>query len=143
MNRAINIALALVAFVVMVLIARVAPAATETGAAALILPSGQEVHEQEVLSERSAYGLTYRFRYIGAGIGLLLAGDDPLVVERDMAFLCETVALPRLAGLSPYPASIIISIAERAVPFGTSSPDTRQAFEAYRPEGDRCIWEGL
>ena len=31
----------------------------------------------------------------------------------------------------------------RAVPFGEAAPDATQFFEAYRVEGDACIWEAF
>ncbi|MFZ1661024.1 MAG: DUF6497 family protein [Paracoccaceae bacterium] len=68
------------------------------------------------------------------------AGDAQL---KDMTFLCETFALARLPNLGPQAQQVIISIADRPVPFGEPDPDVVQVFEAFRPEGKSCVWEGF
>jgi hypothetical protein len=60
-----------------------------------------------------------------------------------MAHLCQSYALPRLSETGPVPAQIIISLSDRPVPFGEASPEATQFFEAYRIEGDACIWEAF
>ncbi|SIS56932.1 DUF6497 family protein [Phaeovulum vinaykumarii] len=68
-----------------------------------------------------------------------MAGADPLLA--DLTWLCDTQALPALAGGGPQPAQIIISVADRPVPFGAPNPEAVQVFEAFRPENGRCVWE--
>ena len=46
-----------------------------------------------------------------------------------------------LAEFGPAPEQIVISLSDRAVPFGESAPDVVQFFESYRIENDICVWE--
>lgn len=67
--------------------------------------------------------------------------QDP--VHQDVVWLCENWALPRIASPAPRPAQIIISLADKAVPFAAYDPDVVQLFEAFRlpPDHDACEWE--
>jgi hypothetical protein len=108
------------------------------------VPSGQEITFYDVVHDAPGPdGLTYRFRFLAPGIA-----RDAGAVTADMAFddmqaLCETFALPRMAKPGPAPGQIIISLSDRPVVFGVQDPDATQFFEAFRPEGDQCIWEGF
>ena len=105
----------------------------------LDLPSGQVVEFHEMIWDEPGQGLVYRFRFIAPALG-----DGEMDFEAmmdDMAFLCTQYALPRVAGIGPQPNQIIISLSERATEFGVMSPDVVQVFEAYRVDGDSCIWE--
>lgn len=108
------------------------------------VPSGQTVTFLDVVHEAPGPdGLTYRFRFVApaiARVGGTVGSDQAL---EDMAALCESYALPRLAALGPQPSQIIISLADRAVPFGQPDPEATQFFEAFRPEGSGCVWEGF
>jgi hypothetical protein len=103
------------------------------------LPSGNSVTVLDVVTTEEGFaGLTYRFRFIAPWI----AGTvEPEGVSGDMGYLCEAYALPRLPTMGPQPKQIIISLSEVAVDFGAISPEVVQFFEAYRPEGDSCVWE--
>ena len=46
-----------------------------------------------------------------------------------------------LPATGPQPSQIVISLSDRAVPFGEADPEATQFFEAYRVEGGACIWE--
>ena len=59
----------------------------------------------------------------------------------DLAALCDSYALPRAAEATPVPDQIIISLADRVVPFGQTDPDATQYFEAYRIEDGACVWD--
>lgn len=67
--------------------------------------------------------------------------QDP--VHQDVVWLCENWALPRIASPAPRPAQIIISLADKAIPFAAYDPDVVQLFEAFRlpPDRDACEWE--
>ena len=73
--------------------------------------------------------------------GLLARTGIPAdAVQDDRQALCDTYALAHLpAGAQP--AQVVISLADRPVPFGQARPDAVQFFEAYRPEGAACVWE--
>lgn len=67
--------------------------------------------------------------------------QDP--VHRDVVWLCENWALPRIASPAPRPTQIIISLSDKAIPFAAYDPDAVQLFEAFRlpPDRDACEWE--
>ncbi len=108
------------------------------------VPSGQPVTFLDVVREAPGpEGLTYRFRFIAPSIAREGGTIDSEQALEDMAALCESYALPRLAALGPQPSQIIISLADRSIPFGQPDPQATQFFEAFRPEGSGCIWEGF
>ncbi len=109
-----------------------------TDAGALVVPSGREVRLIDVITNAPGpEGASARFRFLVPG----LAQDDLTTALEDMAALCVSYALPRIDGTVPQPQQIIISFSAEDVPFGEAAPDVVQFFEAYRPEGDTCIWE--
>ncbi len=114
-----------------------------TGDAAVIaVPSGQAVTLQDVIwNAAGPNGLTLRFRFLAPQIAREAGDVDFETASADMLALCQTFALPRLAELGPQPQQIIISLADRVVPFGETSPDATQYFEAYSIENGTCIWE--
>lgn len=69
--------------------------------------------------------------------------QDP--VHRDIVWLCETYALPRLAGQSPRPTQVVISMASAPSPFGSFDPAIVQLFEGFSIPADRdaCLWEPM
>ncbi len=113
----------------------------EAGEDPILLPSGQQVKFQDVIwNEPGPGGLTTRFRFLAPEIGPGGAVGFDLAVE-DMAFLCESYALPRVADNIPPPQQIIITLSDRPVAFGEAAPEATQYFEAYRIEDGLCIWE--
>lgn len=104
---------------------------------AIAVPSGREVGLIDVITDvPGPEGQTARFRFLAPG---LAAGDAETAAE-DMQALCESYAIPRLAALSPPPVQVIVSLSAENVPFGQAAPDVTQLFEAYRVDGDTCIW---
>lgn len=65
---------------------------------------------------------------------------DP--VHDDVVWLCQSWALPRVAGSGPRPSQIIISLADRRSEFGTYDPEVLQLFEAFKipTDKDSCEW---
>ncbi|GGW36096.1 hypothetical protein GCM10011452_25680 [Gemmobacter lanyuensis] len=111
-------------------------------AAAIAVPSGQAVTLQDVIwNAAGPNGLTLRFRFLAPQIAREAGDVDFETASADMLALCQSFALPRLAELGPQPQQIIISLADRVVPFGETSPDATQYFEAYSIENGTCIWE--
>lgn len=105
------------------------------------VPSGQAVTFLEaILNEPGPDGMTARFRFVASGIAAG-GGVDFETAVADMEFLCQSYALPRIAGTGPTPAQVVISLSERAVPFGEAAPEVTQFFEAYRIEDGTCIWD--
>lgn len=107
----------------------------------ITVPSGQPVEFFESLLDRPGMGLTARFRFIAPELPQTLERMAYEALEADMAYLCATYALPRIA--VPVPSTIVISLAERATEFGSVEPDVAQVFEAYLPAGDTCEWEAF
>ena len=113
-----------------------------TGAAAdgIAVPSGQQVTLQEILLDDGPGALWARFRFVAPAIG---HGVGQQASAQDIDSLCESFALPYLAAQGIAPVRVVISLADRALPFGSSDPEVTQYFEAYRPDKMRCIWEGF
>lgn len=113
-----------------------APAAA--GGEVVPVPSGREVRFLDVIANApGSEGATARFRFIVPG----LKAAEAESWAADMQALCDSYALPRVAGNVPAPQQIVISLADRAVPFGEAAPDAVQFFEAYAPKDGACIWE--
>jgi len=105
---------------------------------ALAVPSGREVRLIDVITYAPGpEGASARFRFLVPG----LTQDDLATALDDMEALCISYALPRIGGTIPQPQQIIISFSAEAVTFGEAAPGVVQFFEAYRPDGDTCIWE--
>lgn len=108
------------------------------------VPSGQPVTLQEVIwNVPGPDGLAMRFRFIAPAIARQGGTVNFRTASADMAWLCQNYALPRISDLGPVPTQIIISFADRAVPFGEADDEATQFFEAYRIDGDSCIWEAF
>lgn len=69
--------------------------------------------------------------------------QDPL--HRDIVYLCENFALPRIAHMSPRPTQVVISMASAPSPFGSFDPGIVQLFEGFSIPRDRdaCLWEPM
>jgi hypothetical protein len=112
------------------------------GSADLIpVPSGQPVVLQDVVwNAIGAQGFTLRFRFVAPEIRSGGSVDFDTAVN-DMQVLCADFARQRVTDFGGVPEQIIISMAEKPVAFGETLPDVVQFFEAFRIEGDTCIWE--
>ena len=121
------------------------PNTSESAEGVLVpVPSGQEVRFVDVvMNAPGPDGLTARFRFVAPAIAKQTGSVDFEVAAADMEHLCKSFALPRIAGTGPKPSQIIISLADRDVPFGEAAPEATQFFEAYRVEDDACIWEAF
>jgi len=113
-------------------------------AEAIGLPSGRSVtFLDSIWGQPGPAGLTVRFRFLEPDLGVRIDAMSYDEQEADMRFLCETYALSRIANTGPQPSQVIVSIADRPTEFGAPDPEARQVFEAYRPEGETCVWEGF
>ena len=107
------------------------------------VPSGQAVTLSEVLIDQQPGEVWVRFRCIAPEIARDGWSVSYEIAAPDMDHLCEHLALPYLEQYTLTPARVVISLSDREVPFGAPTPEATQFFEAFRPEGDTCIWEGL
>ena len=103
----------------------------------LTLPSGQIVQMHEVLTEEDVV----RFRLIAPEIKRDIGDLKYADVEMDFQLLCEEYALDWLDKNALRPGKIVISLADRPVPFGAADPNATQFFEAFSRDGARCVWE--
>jgi len=110
----------------------------------LALPSGQKVRWLETLRDIGGpAGLTYRFRFLAPAIAKKGGTVSAEAVQDDMQALCDGFALPRLPNQGPRPEELVISLSDKPVAFGAATPGVTQYFEAYRPDGATCAWEGF
>ncbi|MCU0908542.1 MAG: DUF6497 family protein [Rhodobacteraceae bacterium] len=115
-----------------------APAAASLAADDVVLPSGQTVTLQETLRDTAGpAGLTDRFRFLAPW----LAGVAYEDIAPDIQWLCDTVALPRVASSVPPPVQVVLSVSDRPVPFGASDPDATQFFESFTVTDGTCVVE--
>lgn len=122
-----------------------AASASAQGDDALIdVPSGQPVTLLDtIIGAPGPDGRTARFRFVAPHIARDLGRVSFVEAEADMQYLCDAYALPRLAHPGPQVSQVIISLSDRPVVFGETAIDATQFFEAYRPEGKTCVWEGF
>ena len=111
--------------------------ASAAAAQEIVAPSGQTVTLFDVVMEPEA-GIA-RFRFLAPAISAEggLAFEDVL---NDLPWLCETVARPALAANGFVPEQIIVTLADREVPFGQADAGATQFIEGYVIENDACVW---
>lgn len=110
----------------------------------IAVPSGQKVTFVEMIYNATGpEGLTYRFRFVAPAIAREGGTIDAEAALEDMAYLCENYALPKIAGSGPQPEQIVISLADRPIAFGATDAEVTQFFEAFRPMGAGCEWQGF
>ena len=115
-------------------------AGEQGGQARIAVPSGQEVTLNEVLIDDAPGARWVRFRFVAPRAGAVALRE---AAGADMDHLCADIALPYLSAQGIAAARVVISLSERAVPFGEPAPGVTQFFELYRPEGGACIWDGF
>ncbi len=98
-------------------------------------PSGLGVSIAEVMADDG----TVRLRLLAPHLGQAGAAYDD--ISRDFVWICETQVIPALAENGLAPRNIVISIADRPVPFGETDPGAVQFFEGFTVSGDTCVWE--
>lgn len=111
-------------------------------AAAILLPSGQTVTLVETIwNAPGPQGLVTRFRFLAPEINPETGSVDFMAAADDIAWLCQNFALERVVQTGPLPSQVIVSLADRELPFGETVPEATQYFEAFRIENGSCIWE--
>lgn len=108
------------------------------------VPSGQVVTLQEVLwNVPGPDGLAARFRFLAPQIARAGGTVNFEAASADMLWLCQNFAIERISTLGPAPQQVIISLADRDIPFGQADEEATQFFEAYSLEDGQCIWEAF
>ncbi len=100
------------------LIAVLTLAATPAFADQQVVPSGFELSLFDAFVEQP--NNLWRFRYQTDGLRLENYAD----VSADFLHLCQEYILPTLTAKNQVPDQIVISIADREVPFGVTDPGT-------------------
>ena len=117
------------------------PQVTDGAGEVVLLPSGQEVVLQDVISNvPGPEGMTLRFRFVSPAVAPG-GGLEFEAASEALQHLCDTYALPRVAEFGPAPAQIVVSLSDVALPFGEAAPEAVQFFESYRIEDGACLWE--
>jgi len=106
-------------------------------ASSLTVPSGQSIALFETIEEPNVV----RFRFLAPQIDPANTGLAYGDVEADFAALCQSVALPHVAGFDPRPEQIVISLMSAETEFGVANPDVTQFFEAFSVQDGACMWE--
>ena len=112
----------------------------QAGAPQITVPSGQPVDLQEVLIDDLGAETWLRFRFIAPQI--TREALDAETAAQDMMHLCQNLALVYMTDFELEGDVIVVSLSDRPTEFGQADPDATQVFEAFRPEGGTCIWEG-
>lgn len=107
------------------------------------LPSGQHVTLNEVLIDTVNAESWLRFRFLAPQISRDGGAFTYAMAEPDFAHLCETVARPYLSAYDLSADMVVITLMDRAVPFGQADADATQFIEAFRIQSDACIWEAF
>lgn len=129
------------AFALALVMAQPASSQDETKEGRLVLPSGLTAQLQEMLTsapERPGGGPVYRFRFVGPDF---TGAEDVARVTKDLEYLCNVFAVPRLPASGPSPGRIVVSLADKPSEFGMFDPGVMQVFESFSVQDQACIWE--
>ncbi len=107
---------------------------------ALLLPSGRQVYLQEIISETGGDTRVTRLRYIADSFAP--DGLAPDVALKDLTFICQNKGLPILTAPTGG-QTVIVSLADRAAPFGVIDSSVAQIFEVFTVLDTSCIWEAF
>ena len=107
------------------------------------MPSGQTVTLSEVVLDREPGALWLRLRFVAPQIARARATVSHDQSAADMDHLCNALALTYMQQQAINPERIVISLADRALPFGVQDAAATQYFEVYSPGDGTCIWEGF
>ena len=100
-------------------------------------PSGLVIEVAEVVLEDETRFA--RFRFVAPALGGDGAGFAD--VAGDFVWICETFAIPALASSDWDAAQIVVSMADRDVPFGQTDPDAVQYFTGFSVADATCTEE--
>ncbi|SHI38747.1 DUF6497 family protein [Wenxinia saemankumensis] len=106
-------------------------------------PSGLHLVLQDVIWE--AETATVRLRFVAPALGGTGEDGAPMAfseVSGDFQWLCDVHGVPAIVANDLAARQVVISIADREIPFGQMDPDAVQFFEGYSIAADgTCQWE--
>jgi len=124
----------------MVMLALASPAVADP----VQVPSGQAITFVDVITDApGTAGVTWRYRFLAPAIARDTGTISAEVAATDIDTICANFVIPDLRHLGTVPDQVIVSLSDRTIEFGTPTPEATQLFEAYRIDGDTCIWEGF
>jgi|GEM_PF-6269596 len=88
---------------------------------------------------RTGEGISARFRFVAPDIGSDSADSD--AISEDIMHLCQVARLVLELENKEKITQIVIGLADRETVIGSTDPDVRKFFEAFRPEGETCVPE--
>ncbi|MCI5038701.1 MAG: DUF6497 family protein [Donghicola eburneus] len=102
------------------------------------VPSGLDLTLFELILENQPDGQVWaRYRFVAPD----LQQSDFDRVSGDFPEICASYALPELDARGTHPAMIVLSYADRPIPFGEAAPEAVQFVESFRVDQGACIWE--
>ena len=110
----------------------------------VVVPSGQAITFVDVITDTPGpAGETWRYRFLAPSIARDTGVVSGAALIADIDAICSGFVVPDLVRSDARPDQVIISLADRPVEFGVANPDATQVFEAYRIDGQTCLWEGF
>ncbi|PVA11911.1 hypothetical protein DC366_03000 [Pelagivirga sediminicola] len=109
-------------------------------ASAQVLPSGLQADLFETITEDEGGAPVIRLRYLAEDLDP--GRMTPQTALEDMKFLCENNALAGMPSAREG-TTIIVSLADRATPFGVIDSSVVQVFEVFTLNGGACMWEAF
>lgn len=110
--------------------------------AMVVVPSGQAMTLQDVIIDTpSPTAAIYRFRYLAPAIARNGGTMNFQTSIDDMQALCDGYALKQLAPPLPVSVQIVVSLADREMPFGETDPEATQFFMSFQIKDGQCILE--
>ncbi|HGG05031.1 MAG TPA: hypothetical protein ENK28_06190 [Aliiroseovarius sp.] len=125
----------------MTLTVATAPALAQETPVTPTAPSGQDISLYDIAAQEGYEALIYHFRFLWPGIVDTDLEQAAPMIEADMAFFCNQVAIPRLAEAGAEAERVVISFSDREVEFGVATPEATQIFESYVIHDTTCEWE--
>ena len=107
------------------------------------MPSGSPVELFEVLIDDVAGEAWLRFRFLAPALANDMGASSFQQVQEDLEHLCGMVALPYMSQFDLQADVVVITLMDRAVPFGATDTEATQVIEAFRVSPDGCVWEVL
>ena len=117
---------------------------TSAVAQQVTLPSGLQAALHDVVVDEVGSETWLRMRFIAPQLDPTAQDAASFAdIEADFTAICSKLGGPYAARHGLAPDKIVVSLADRAVAFGTTDPAATQYFEQFRWDGADCIWESF
>lgn len=112
-------------------------AASSTGASEFGVPSDNQTYLHEAMVDAQTEPSSLRLRFVQPSLS---AGFDYSDVSDDLFALCQAQFRGEVAQNVAEMGQVIVSIANKEVPFGETNPDVVQVFEVFHLGDAGCEW---